>query len=233
MASLSKKQKKVISKIDIDKKYLLSEAIDLVKSNATSKFDESFEIALNLGIDPKHSDQIVRGVVTLPNGTGKTLRVGVFVPNERIKEAEEAGADVFGNEDLIEDIKKGIINFDKCIATPDMMPKVGSLGKILGSKGMMPNPKLGTVTEDIAGAIKNIKNGQVEYRAEKNGIVHAGVAKTSFSKENIEENIICFVSAINSAKPSGAKGTYLKNISVCSTMGIGIKLDIQNLLQKL
>lgn len=233
MLKLTKKQKKTINEIDIDKVYLLSEAITLLKANPSTNFDETVEISLNLGINTKHSDQMVRGSVVLPHGTGKKLRIGVFVPDERIKEAKEAGGDVVGNEDLIEEVKKGIINFDKCIATPDMMKKVSSLGKILGSKGLMPNPKLGTVVEDISSGIKNIKKGLVEYRADKGGVVHAGIGKLSFSDNYIEENIICFVSSINNAKPSGAKGTYLKKISVCSTMGFGIKINIQNLLEKL
>ena len=202
----------------------------LIKERAKAKFDETIEIAMNLGIDPRHSDQNVRGVVQLPNGTGKTMKVAVFARGDKAKEAERAGADIIGAEDLVEKVQGGTIDFDRCIATPDMMALVGRLGKVLGPRGLMPNPKLGTVTADVAAAVKAAKGGQVEFRAEKAGIIHAGIGKASFSEDALLENVKAFVGAINRAKPSGAKGTYLKKVSLSSTMGPGVKLDIGSLL---
>ncbi len=230
MAFKGKRLKKIHEGIDRDALYTLADAVKIIKDNASAKFDETVEVALNLGVDPKHADQMVRGVVSLPHGTGKSLRVAVFAKGDKVKEAEEAGADIVGSDELAAKIKKGEIDFDRCIATPDMMAVVGQLGKVLGPKGLMPNPKLGTVTPDVAGAIKAAKAGQIEFRVEKAGIVHAGVGKASFSAEAISENITAFVGAINKAKPSGAKGTYLKRASVSSTMGPGVKLDIGNLV---
>ena len=216
--------------INKDKLYEIAEAVKVVKGNAKAKFDETIELAMNLGVDPRHADQNVRGVIDLPNGTGKTIRVGVFAKGDKADEAKAAGADVVGAEDLAEQVQKGEINFDRCIATPDMMPVVGRLGKILGPRGMMPNPKLGSVTQDVAQAIQSAKGGQVEYRVEKAGIVHAGVGKASFSEEALLENIRTLVGAVNKARPSGAKGTYIKRISLSSTMGPGVTLDIPSAL---
>jgi len=213
-----------------DKLYEIAEAVKVVKGNAKAKFDETIELSMNLGVDPRHADQNVRGVIDLPNGTGKTIRVGVFAKGDKADEAKAAGADVVGAEDLAEQVQKGEINFDRCIATPDMMPVVGRLGKILGPRGMMPNPKLGSVTQDVAQAIQSAKGGQVEYRVEKAGIVHAGVGKASFSEEALLENIRTLVGAVNKARPSGAKGTYIKRISLSSTMGPGVTLDIPSAL---
>jgi large subunit ribosomal protein L1 len=204
----------------------LSEAIKLVKQTATAKFDETVEMSMNLGIDPRHADQMVRGVVSLPNGTGKTVRVAVFAKGDKAEEAKKAGADVVGADDLFEKVNKGEIDFDRCIATPDMMGVVGRLGKVLGPRGLMPNPKLGTVTMDVAKAVKEVKGGQVEFRAEKTGIVHAGVGKASFSEDQITENVRAFFDAIMKAKPSGAKGTFVKKVSLSSTMGPGVKLEV-------
>ena len=216
--------------INKDKLYEIAEAVKVVKGNAKAKFDETIELSMNLGVDPRHADQNVRGVIDLPNGTGKTIRVGVFAKGDKADEAKAAGADVVGAEDLAEQVQKGEINFDRCIATPDMMPVVGRLGKILGPRGMMPNPKLGSVTQDVAQAIQSAKGGQVEYRVEKAGIVHAGVGKASFSEEALLENIRTLVGAVNKARPSGAKGTYIKRISLSSTMGPGVTLDIPSAL---
>ena len=216
--------------VDKDKQYAIAEAVKLVKENAKAKFDETIELSMNLNVDPRHADQNVRGVIDLPNGTGKSLRVGVFAKGDKADEAKAAGADVVGADDLAELVQKGDIDFDRCIATPDMMPVVGKLGKILGPRGMMPNPKLGSVTQDVAGAIKSAKGGQVEYRVEKAGIVHAGVGKASFSEEALLENVRTLVDAVNKARPSGAKGTYIKRISLSSTMGPGITLDIPSAL---
>jgi large subunit ribosomal protein L1 len=216
--------------INKDKLYEIAEAVKVVKGNAKAKFDETIELSMNLGVDPRHADQNVRGVIDLPNGTGKTIRVGVFAKGDKADEAKAAGADVVGAEDLAEQVQKGAINFDRCIATPDMMPVVGRLGKILGPRGMMPNPKLGSVTQDVAQAIQSAKGGQVEYRVEKAGIVHAGVGKASFSEEALLENIRTLVGAVNKARPSGAKGTYIKRISLSSTMGPGVTLDIPSAL---
>jgi large subunit ribosomal protein L1 len=203
--------------------------VNIVKKNANTKFDETIEIALNLGVDPKHADQMVRGVVSLPHGTGKSLRVAVFAKGDKVKEAEDAGADLVGSDELADQVKKGEINFDRIIATPDMMAVVGQLGKVLGPKGLMPNPKLGTVTMDVASAVKAVKGGQIEFRVEKAGIIHAGVGKVSFSADAIGENISTFINAITKAKPTGVKGTYMKRVSISSTMGPGVRLDISHL----
>jgi len=216
-------------RINRDTAYDLATAIDLIKQNAAAKFDETVEIAINLGVDPRHADQMVRGVVALPHGTGKALRVAVFAKGDKAKEAAAAGADVVGAEDLAERINKGAINFDRCIATPDMMAVVGRLGKILGPRGLMPNPKLGTVTLDVEEAVKAAKAGQIEFRVEKAGIVHGGVGKASFTAEALSENIKAFVDAISKAKPSGAKGTYLKRVSLSSSMGPGLKVNVASL----
>jgi len=230
MAYKGKRFKKVAETVDRNACYGVADAIKLVKGGATTKFDETVEIALNLGVDPKHADQMVRGVVSLPHGTGKSLRVAVFAKGDKAKEAEDAGADVVGSDDLADKIKKGEIDFDRCIATPDMMAVVGQLGKVLGPKGLMPNPKLGTVTPDVAEAVASAKAGQIEFRVEKAGIIHAGIGKASFSAEALAENISTFVGAITKAKPSGAKGTYLKRVTISSTMGPGVKLDVGSLL---
>ena len=214
---------------DRTKSYTLDEAIKLAKSNSKAKFDETIEFSMNLGIDPRHADQMVRGLLSLPNGTGKTLRVGVFARGAKADEARAAGADVVGAEDLAEQVQGGTFGFDRCIATPDMMALVGRLGKILGPRGLMPNPKLGTVTMDVKGAVQAAKSGQVEFRAEKAGIVHAGIGKASFEEDKLLENIRAFVDAIQKAKPTGAKGTYVKKASVSSTMGPGIKIDVASL----
>lgn len=215
--------------IDPSKAYPIAEAIKLVKERAKAKFDETIEVAMNLGVDPKHADQMVRGVCNLPNGSGRTVRVGVFARGAKAEEAKAAGADVVGAEDLFEIVNGGKIDFDRCIATPDMMPLVGRLGKVLGPRGMMPNPKVGTVTMDIAGAVKASKGGSVEFRVEKAGIVQAGVGKASFGEEQLVQNIIAFVDAVNKAKPAGAKGTYINRVSVSSTMGPGVKVDTSTL----
>ena len=229
MARKGKRLTAARERIERDSAYDLVAAVDLIKGNATAKFDETIEIAINLGVDPRHADQMVRGVVALPHGTGKALRVAVFAKGDKAKEAEAAGADLVGAEDLAERITKGEIPFDRCIATPDMMAVVGRLGKILGPRGLMPNPKLGTVTPDVTAAVKAAKAGQIEFRVEKAGIVHAGVGKASFTAEALSENIRAFVDVINKAKPSGAKGTYLKRVSLSSTMGPGLKLNVASL----
>ena len=226
MAFQSKKAKKLAAAIDGDKLYGVSEAIALVKEHATAKFDETIEVALNLGVDPRHADQMVRGVVSLPKGTGKTVRVAVFAKDAKADEARAAGADVVGAEDLIDAITNGNIDFDRCIATPDMMGMVGRVAKILGPKGMMPNPKLGTVTPNVGQAVKDAKGGQVEYRVEKAGIIHSGIGKASFSAEDLRANFDALVDAVIKAKPSGAKGKYLRKAAISSSMGPGIKLDI-------
>jgi large subunit ribosomal protein L1 len=223
MTFVSKKQKSIT--IDREKLHGIDEAIALAKAGATSKFDETIEIALNLGVDPRHADQMVRGVVTLPKGTGKTVRVGVFARGAKADEATAAGADVVGAEDLMEIVQGGKIDFDRCIATPDMMGVVGRLGKVLGPKGLMPNPKLGTVTMDVAAAVKAAKGGQVEYRVEKAGIIHSGIGKASFPAEDLRANFDALVDAVVKAKPSGAKGKYVRKLAVSSTMGPGIKID--------
>jgi large subunit ribosomal protein L1 len=230
MARSGKRIASAADTVEKGKLYELAEAVKLVKENAKAKFDETIEVSMNLGVDPRHADQNVRGVIDLPNGTGKTIRVGVFAKGEKADEAKAAGADVVGADDLAELVQKGEIEFDRCIATPDMMPVVGRLGKILGPRGMMPNPKLGSVTQDVAQAIQSAKGGQVEYRVEKAGIVHAGVGKASFSDEALLENVRTLVDAVNKARPTGAKGTYIKRISLSSTMGPGVALDIPSAL---
>lgn len=230
MAKLCKRLKKAHENIDRATLYDLSEAVEIVKKNASTKFDETIEIALNLGVDPKHADQMVRGVVSLPHGTGKSLRVAVFAKGDKVKEAEDAGADIVGSDELAAMIKKGEINFDRCIATPDMMAVVGQLGKVLGPKGLMPNPKLGTVTQDVAQAVKDAKGGQIEFRVEKAGIIHAGVGKASFSADAISENVSTFINAIQKAKPTGVKGTYMQRVSISSSMGPGVKLNIGSVI---
>jgi large subunit ribosomal protein L1 len=212
--------------IDKNKAYALDEAVKLVKSNAKAKFDETVELSLNLGIDPRHADQMVRGLVGLPNGTGKVLRIGVFARGPKAQEALDAGADVVGAEDLAEKVQAGDIQFDRCIATPDMMALVGRLGKILGPRGLMPNPRIGTVTMDVKGAVTAAKAGQVEFRAEKAGIIHAGVGKASFDEAKLVENIKALVDAVQRAKPTGAKGTYLQKVAVSSSMGPGLRVDV-------
>ncbi|GGE63103.1 50S ribosomal protein L1 [Actibacterium pelagium] len=206
----------------------VEEAVALVKSNANAKFDETVEIALNLGVDPRHADQMVRGVVSLPNGTGKSVRVAVFARGPKADEAKEAGADVIGAEDLMETIQGGTIEFDRCIATPDMMPIVGRLGKILGPRNLMPNPKVGTVTMDVKAAVEAAKGGEVQFKAEKAGVVHAGVGKASFDEAKLVENVRAFVEAVQKAKPSGAKGAYMKKVSLSSTMGPGVTISVDN-----
>ena len=223
MAKLTKKQK--TWSVDANKLHGVDEAIAIVKANATSKFDETVEVALNLGVDPRHADQMVRGVVTLPKGTGKTVRVGVFARGAKADEATAAGADVVGAEDLMEAIQGGKIDFDRCIATPDMMGLVGRLGKVLGPKGLMPNPKLGTVTMNVGEAVKAAKGGQVEYRVEKAGIIHSGIGKASFPAEDLRANFDALIDALVKAKPSGAKGKYVRKVAVSSTMGPGLKID--------
>lgn len=214
--------------IDRMKLYTLDEAVKLVKERAKAKFDETIEVAMNLGVDPRHADQMVRGVCVLPNGSGRTLRVGVFARGAKAEEAKKAGADVVGAEDLVEIVNGGTIDFDRCIATPDMMPLVGRLGKVLGPRGMMPNPKVGTVTMDIATAVGAAKGGSVEFRVEKAGIVHAGVGKASFSAEKLVENIRAFVDSVSKAKPQGSKGTYMERMAISSSMGPGVKVDISS-----
>jgi large subunit ribosomal protein L1 len=225
MAKIAKRVEKSREGIDRNKFYGLDEAVKLVKGRATAKFDETVEVAMNLGVDPRHADQMVRGVVNLPNGTGRTVRVAVFARGAKADEARAAGADIVGAEDLVDIVQKGTIDFDRCIATPDMMPLVGRLGKVLGPRGMMPNPKVGTVTTDVAGAVKASKGGAVEFRVEKAGIVHAGVGKVSFDAKAIEENIRAFADAVMKAKPAGAKGNYVKKVAISSTMGPGLKID--------
>ena len=218
-------------KIDRKKLYDLSEALGLVKEAATAKFDETIEVTMNLGVDPRHADQMVRGTVSLPNGTGRDVRVAVFAKDAKAEEAKAAGADVVGAEDLMEQIQAGNLNFDRVIATPDMMGLVGRLGKILGPRGMMPNPRTGTVTPDVTKAVGDMKGGAVQFRVEKAGIVHAGVGKASFDQQKLEENIKAFADAVNKAKPSGAKGTYVKKVAVTSTMGPGVKVDPSSVLE--
>jgi large subunit ribosomal protein L1 len=229
MSQHGKRYKKASEGVDREKTYALDEAVKLVKAGAKAKFDETVEISMNLGIDPRHADQMVRGVVSLPNGTGKSVRVAVFARGAKAEEAKAAGADIVGAEDLAEKINGGTMDFERCIATPDMMGVVGRLGKVLGPRGLMPNPKLGSVTMDVAGAVKAAKAGQVEFRAEKAGIVHAGVGKASFSEAALTENVKAFVGAITRAKPTGAKGTFINKVTISSTMGPGVKLDIPSL----
>ncbi len=229
MAQLGKRLKQAYDGIDPVNFYDVKEAVKLVKNRSKAKFDETVEIAMNLAVDPRKSDQNLRGTVMLPHGTGKNLRVAVFARGDRAKEAEAAGADVVGAEDLVEKVQAGTIDFDRCIATPDMMAVVGRLGKVLGPRGLMPNPKLGTVTANVAEAVKAAKGGQVEFRAEKAGIVHAGIGKVSFSEEALVENVRAFVGAISRSKPSGVKGTYIKKVSLSSTMGPGLKLEVSSI----
>jgi large subunit ribosomal protein L1 len=226
MAKLTKKQKALAAAVDTQRLYGVDEAISTLKANATAKFDETIEVALNLGVDPRHADQMVRGVVTLPAGTGKDVRVAVFARGAKAEEATAAGADVVGAEDLMETIQGGTIDFDRVIATPDMMGIVGRLGKVLGPKGLMPNPKLGTVTPNVTEAVKAAKGGQVEFRVEKAGIIHSGIGKASFSNEDLRRNFDAFVDAIVRAKPTGAKGKYVKKVALASTMGPGLKIDV-------
>jgi large subunit ribosomal protein L1 len=230
MAKLGKRTTKAREGVDRDKAYSLEEAVKMVKERAKSKFDETVEIAMNLGVDPKHADQMVRGMVNLPNGTGRTLRVGVFARGAKADEAKAAGADVVGAEDLVEKVNAGQIDFDRCIATPDLMPLVGRLGKVLGPRGLMPNPKVGTVTMDVATAVRGAKGGSVEFRVESAGIVQAGVGKASFSAEKLVENIKAFADAVNKAKPSGAKGHYINRIAISSTMGPGVKVEMASVI---
>lgn len=220
-----KRNAEVRKGIDATKTYAVEEAVRLIKERAKAKFDETVEVAMNLGVDPKHADQMVRGVCNLPNGSGRTARVAVFARGPKADEAKEAGADVVGAEDLVEQVSKGTINFDRCIATPDMMGLVGRLGKVLGPRGLMPNPRVGTVTMDVTSAVKGAKGGSVEFRVEKAGIVHAGIGKASFTEEALVENIKAFVDAVARAKPTGSKGTYIKKVSLSSTMGPGVRVD--------
>jgi large subunit ribosomal protein L1 len=222
---MTKRMQKIMQGVDRVKSYGLDEAVKLIKERAVAKFDETIEVSMNLGVDPRHADQMVRGVCNLPNGSGRKVRVGVFAKGPKAEEAKKAGADVVGAEDLFEIVNKGTIDFDRCIATPDMMGLVGRLGKVLGPRNMMPNPKVGTVTMDVTAAVKAAKGGAVEFRVEKAGIVQGGVGKASFSEAQIAENVRAFVDAVNKAKPAGAKGTYVKKISLSSSMGPGVKLD--------
>ncbi|MFN4058761.1 MAG: 50S ribosomal protein L1 [Roseinatronobacter sp.] len=226
MAKIAKRVKAAREAFAGKENLAVEEAVALIKSVATAKFDETVEVALNLGVDPRHADQMVRGVVTLPNGTGKTVRVAVFARGPKADEAKAAGADIVGAEDLMETIQSGKIEFDRCIATPDMMPIVGRLGKILGPRNLMPNPKVGTVTMDVAAAVQSAKGGQVQFKVEKAGIIHAGVGKVSFDADKLAENVRAFVEAVSRAKPSGAKGAYLRKVSLSSTMGPGVSVDL-------
>lgn len=229
MPRIAKRRKALLAKVDATKRYPLAEAIKLVKSTSTTKFDETVDIVMNLGLDPTQADQLVRGMVAMPNGTGKNVKVVVFARGDKAAEALKAGADYVGAEDLADKINGGLTDFDRCIATPDMMAVVGKLGKVLGPKGLMPNPKLGTVTPNVVDAVKAAKAGQVEFRLDKAGIVHAGIGKASFSEDALKQNIKAFIDAVTKAKPSGAKGTYIKKIGISSSMGIGVKLDLTDL----
>ena len=228
MAKLGKRTKAAREAFAGKEDVTVEEAVSLVKANATAKFDETVEIAMNLGVDPRHADQMVRGSVTLPNGTGKSVRVAVFARGAKADEAKEAGADIVGAEDLMETVQGGKIEFDRCIATPDMMPIVGRLGKVLGPRNLMPNPKVGTVTMDVAEAVQAAKGGQVQFKVEKAGVVHAGVGKASFDEAKLVENVRAFVDAVSKAKPAGAKGTYMKKVALSSTMGPGVSIDVAN-----
>ena len=228
--AMGKRGKKAREGLSRDDFYSLDKAVDLIKKGATAKFDETIEVAMNLGVDPRHADQMVRGVVNLPNGSGRSVRVAVFARGAKADEAKAAGADVVGAEDLVEKVQGGNIDFDRCIATPDLMPLVGRLGKVLGPRGMMPNPKVGTVTMDVTNAVKGAKGGSVEFRVEKAGIVQAGVGKASFSAEKLVENIKAFADAVNKAKPAGAKGHFIQRVAVSSTMGPGVKVEPSSLL---
>jgi large subunit ribosomal protein L1 len=229
MGKLAKRTQTVREGVDRTKLYSIDEAVSMIKERAKAKFDETVEVAMNLGVDPRHADQMVRGVANLPNGTGRTIRVGVFARGGKADEAKAAGADVVGAEDLVEKVQAGNIDFDRCIATPDLMPLVGRLGKVLGPRGLMPNPKVGTVTMDVAGAVKGAKGGAVEFRVEKAGIVQAGVGKASFSAEKLVQNIRAFADAVQKAKPTGAKGTFINRVAVSSTMGPGVKVEPSSL----
>jgi large subunit ribosomal protein L1 len=231
MAKQGKRMTTAREGIDTEKHYALDEAVKMVKSRAKAKFDETIEVAMNLGVDPRHADQMVRGVVSLPNGTGRSARVAVFAKGAKAEEAKKAGADLVGAEDLAEIVQKGEINFDRCIATPDMMGVVGRLGKVLGPRGLMPNPKVGTVTMDVTQAVRDAKGGAVEFRVEKAGIVHAGVGKASFTEQAIADNVRALIDSVVKAKPTGAKGTYLKKISISSTMGPGVKVALASVGQ--
>ena len=230
MAKLAKRVSKTREGIDPNKAYALGEALKLLKDRSSVKFDETVEVAMNLGVDPRHADQMVRGVVNLPNGTGRSVRVAVFARGDKAEEAKAAGADIVGAEDLVDIVQKGTIDFDRCIATPDMMPLVGRLGKVLGPRGLMPNPKVGTVTMDVTTAVKASKGGSVEFRVEKAGIVQAGVGKASFSEEKLVQNVKALADAVSKAKPAGAKGTYIQRVAVSSTMGPGVKVEPGTLL---
>ena len=229
MAKKGKRYSMAVDGIDRDKLYSAADAVKMIKERAVAKFDETIELAMNLGVDPRHADQMVRGVVALPAGTGRDVRVAVFARDAKAEEAKAAGADIVGAEDLVEKVQKGEIDFDRAIATPDMMPLVGRLGKVLGPRNLMPNPKVGTVTPDVAGAVKAAKGGSVEFRVEKAGIIHAGVGKASFKEDQLLENVKAFIDAVSRAKPSGSKGTYIKRVSVSSTMGPGLKIDVASL----
>jgi len=231
MAKHGKRLRNAYEKVDRETHYDLDDAIGLIKGADATKFDQTVEIALNLGVDPRHADQMVRGMVSLPHGTGKEVRIAVFAKGDKAEAAKEAGADIVGAEDLMEQVQKGQIDFDRCIATPDMMAVVGRLGKILGPRGLMPNPKLGTVTMDVAAAVTAAKAGQVEFRVEKAGIVHGGVGKLSFSESVLAENVRAFIGAVMKAKPSGSKGTYLKRVSLSSSMGPGLKLNVASVTE--
>ncbi|MTH96100.1 50S ribosomal protein L1 [Roseibium sp. RKSG952] len=231
MAKVGKRITAAREGIDRNKLYPLGEALSLVKGRSKTKFDETVEVAINLGVDPRHADQMVRGVCILPNGTGKTVRVAVFARGDKAEAAKAAGADIVGAEDLVEQVQSGNIDFDRCIATPDMMPLVGRLGKVLGPRGLMPNPKVGTVTPDVTSAVNDAKGGAVQFRVEKAGIVHAGVGKVSFSEDALTQNVKALLDAVNKAKPTGAKGTYLKRVALSSTMGPGVKVDLATIAE--
>jgi large subunit ribosomal protein L1 len=230
MSKPGKRFRSALATVDGDTLYSIEDAVKLVKGGAKAKFDETIEIAMNLSVDPRHADQMVRGVCALPHGSGRKLRVGVFAKGAKAEEAKKAGADVVGAEDLVEQVQKGVIDFDRCIATPDMMPLVGRLGKVLGPRGLMPNPKVGTVTADVGPAVRAAKGGAVEFRVEKAGLIHAGVGKASFTEEALVANIRAFADAVMKAKPSGAKGTFLKRVAVTSTMGPGVKVEPASLV---
>jgi large subunit ribosomal protein L1 len=227
MGKVGKRTKKSLEAFSGKSNVTIEEAVKLVKSNATAKFDETIEIAMNLGVDTRHADQMVRGVVGLPNGTGKSMRVAVFARDTKAQEAKDAGADIVGAEDLMETVQAGTIDFDRCIATPDMMPIVGRLGKVLGPRNLMPNPKVGTVTVDVTDAIKAAKGGEVQFRAEKGGVVHAGIGKASFDESQLVENVKAFIDAVAKARPTGSKGSYMKGITLSSTMGPGVTLSVE------
>lgn len=231
MAKLGKRTTAARAQVAGKRDLSVEDAVSLVKSNATAKFDETIEIAMNLGVDPRHADQMVRGVVSLPNGTGKTVRVAVFARDAKAEEAKAAGADIVGAEDLMETVQSGKIEFDRCIATPDMMPIVGRLGKVLGPRNLMPNPKVGTVTMDVKAAVEAAKGGEVQFKVEKAGVIHAGVGKASFGEEQLVQNVKAFVAAVSKNKPSGSKGTYMKKIVVSSTMGPGVSVNVENALE--